>query len=1154
MGLGVLTSFMAWKLLSKMKTADEPDFHALFQAAPSPYLVLTPEFTIVAANDTYLHATGTVRQDIVGQSIFDLFPHNPRNPDATGVANLRASLTQVLQTNAAHAMAPQKYDIRRHHAISSKLEEQYWRTSNTPVFDAQGRLRHILHRIEDVTAFIQSQERTTQMASDISTQAREIEHQEQFAVLFQQSPTFMAMLSGPDHRVDFVNPNYLKLIGHRDIVGQPLKRALRDADEQGYIDLLNSVYRSGEAYSANGAKYAVQSIPGASLDERYVDFVLQPIRGSNGKVRGIFVQGVDVTDRVLAEKRRDALVRLTDEFRDLDAPEDITFKAAQILGVTLNASRAGYCTFDPVAETLHVDRDWNACGVQTLAGVLNLRDFGSYIDELKLGKSNVINDVGKDHRTGNAAAALTERSASAFVNVPVMEQGQVVAILFVNDSQPRQWSSEDLAFIKEVAERTRTASERLRSEMALRESEAKFRTIADAMPQMVWSTLPDGFHDYYNQQWYDFTGVPVGATDGDGWNDMFHPEDQATAWKAWRHSLATGEPYEIQYRLRHRSGEYRWTLGRALPVRDEAGKIIRWMGTCTEIHGQKLIEDALRKQTQKLHLATDAAGIGLFDHNFLTDEFTWDAKMYAHYGVPPETKVTRETLFAQMHPEDRQRMHGEFEKIWSADGDERFQLEYRILAADGVERWIEVKGRVVFGADRCPARLIGTVMNITERKHAEKLMQQAVQHDSLTGLPNRALLYDYCSHILPMAARSHEPVAVMFIDLDRFKPINDMYGHDVGDKVLQVVAKRLLTCTRKEDIVSRLGGDEFIVVLPRIGASRDAAIVAQHMLQAIGEPIPIGTLRLSVSPSIGISLFPEHAMDLELLIRCADMAMYAAKKDGRNHFRMYSAGLIDDANDLLRLEGLLKQAVESNRLALFYQPILDAQSRELIGVEALIRIPGEDGTLLGPAEFIPVAESAGLMNRIGDWVVRQACRQHRDWRDIGLPPVTIAINVSPMQFRQPRFISVLADAIREFDVDPSYLQIEVTESAVMDDVQDTVGTLDRLQTMGIRIALDDFGTGYSSLSHLSNLPLNKLKIDKSFIHKMADSPSSRSITEAIIGLGRTLNLMVVGEGIESEDALEFLRDHGCDQVQGFLFSEPLPPAEFVSWCRSRSVH
>lgn len=237
-------------------------------------------------------------------------------------------------------------------------------------------------------------------------------------------------------------------------------------------------------------------------------------------------------------------------------------------------------------------------------------------------------------------------------------------------------------------------TDRLKMEAALRDSEANFRTIADAMPQMVWSTLPDGFHDYYNQQWYDFTGVPVGSTHGEGWSDMFHPEDQARAWKVWRHSLATGEPYEIQYRLRHRSGEYRWTLGRALPIRDVAGRIIRWMGTCTDIHGQKMTEEELLHQTQKLQLTTEAAGLGLFDHDLLTHEINWNAKMYEHFGLPPKTRVTREVLFAQIHPDDRQRMRSTFERIWNTSREERYQLEYRTLADNGVERWIEAKGRV----------------------------------------------------------------------------------------------------------------------------------------------------------------------------------------------------------------------------------------------------------------------------------------------------------------------------------------------------------------------------------------------------------------------------------------------------------------------------
>jgi PAS domain S-box-containing protein len=262
-------------------------------------------------------------------------------------------------------------------------------------------------------------------------------------------------------------------------------------------------------------------------------------------------------------------------------------------------SRVGYGNIDPVSQTLHVEQDWTAPGIPSSAGTIDLQGFGSLIDDMKLGKFIAINDVSRDERTADAANFLKERNAAAFVNVPVIEQDQLVAVLYINNATVRYWKPEDLALVKEIAERARATSERLRSELALRESEAKFRTIADALPQMVWSTLPNGHHDYYNEQWYEFTGVQKGSTDGEKWNEMFHPEDRKHAREVWKHSLKTGEPYEIQYRLRHHSGEYRWTLGRALPVRDAYGKIIRWMGTCTDIHAQKLAEVELSESSHR---------------------------------------------------------------------------------------------------------------------------------------------------------------------------------------------------------------------------------------------------------------------------------------------------------------------------------------------------------------------------------------------------------------------------------------------------------------------------------------------------------------------------------------------------------------------------
>ena len=431
------------------------------------------------------------------------------------------------------------------------------------------------------------------------TDDHDYQSRRQFAELFQEAPMFMALLRGPEHRFEFVNPGYLRLIGHREVVGHPIAEVLGDAASQGYVGMLDEVYRSGAPISANGAKYAMQAAAGGPVLDRYVDFVLQPVRASNGEVAGVLVLGSDVTDRVQSEIRRDALARLTDALRELRSPGDISWCAARILGETLGASRAGFGLIGAAGDTLHIERDWCAEGVESMAGAIDLRQFGSFIDELRRGRPVLIRDVRADPQTAAAADALVALSAASFLNLPVLEDEQLVAMVFVNATQPRDWTPEDLAFIREVAERTHTASERLRSEIALAASEAMFRTIANAMPQMVWSTLPDGYHDYYNERWYEFTGMEPGSTDGAHWADVLHPEDRAPAWAAWRDSLASGQPYEIQYRLRDRAGVYRWVLGRAMAVRDDDGAIVRWMGTCTDIDDQKQAENALRLANQR---------------------------------------------------------------------------------------------------------------------------------------------------------------------------------------------------------------------------------------------------------------------------------------------------------------------------------------------------------------------------------------------------------------------------------------------------------------------------------------------------------------------------------------------------------------------------
>lgn len=581
------------------------------------------------------------------------------------------------------------------------------------------------------------------------------------------------------------------------------------------------------------------------------------------------------------------------------------------------------------------------------------------------------------------------------------------------------------------------------------------------------------------------------------------------------------------------------------------GKKIGAIFFATDITERRQVEEAAAQNAERLQLAVEAAEIGMFDYSLETQEVTWSANLTQQLGLPVNVPVTIDTFYAAIHLEDRECVQHAMADSARPETDGRFQLECRTIGlVDGTERWITFRGKTLFDATGKPIRRIGAAVDITSQRDAEKRFRDAAQHDSLTGLPNRALLYEYCEHLFAQADRLTADSAVLFIDLDRFKPINDLYGHDIGDKVLQEVARRLLNCTRKEDIVCRLGGDEFIVVLPRIQSNEDPETVAQHILEHVRKPIRVDSLQLSVSPSIGISLYKKHATNITELIHCADLAMYAAKRAGRDTFKTYSPEYQQFSAQQLGLEQRLKEALRSDALKLLYQPVIDIETGQPVGAEAFIRLPDHNGTLLSPDQFIPVAESAGLIDEVGFWVVREACRQQQRWRAAGLRVSSMSINVSASQFRHPEFASRIIEAVDTCGGDPGWLEIEVTESALMDNIPDAFAKLAHLKSHGVRIAVDDFGTGYSSLSQLSTLPLDKLKIDRSFTDNLESDEASRSIADSILGIGRALDLEVVGEGIESEEVMSYLREHGCNQAQGHLFSRPLPASEFESWYRS----
>jgi diguanylate cyclase (GGDEF)-like protein/PAS domain S-box-containing protein len=434
----------------------------------------------------------------------------------------------------------------------------------------------------------------------------------------------------------------------------------------------------------------------------------------------------------------------------------------------------------------------------------------------------------------------------------------------------------------------------------------------------------------------------------------------------------------------------------------------------------------------------------------------------------------------------------------------------------------------------------------TERRRAEEGARHAALHDPLTGLPNRALLFEYAHHLFARAQRMEQQVAVAFIDLDRFKPINDLYGHDVGDAVLRQVATRLQHNVRGEDMVFRLGGDEFLALLPGWTSSDDNEALARQLNSALAAPYRAGTLELTLSASIGISIYPEHAREVDALISHADAAMYQAKQHGRGQTQLYSPALADKLHGQLLIEHQIKRALANRHLCLYYQPLVNVITNQVVSVEALLRLHGD---VLSPERFVPVAESTGLIAPLGEWVFAEACRQHASWQAEGLPPIPIAINVSALQFRHKHFALHLEQAIERHRLGPGAIQIELTETAVMEDIEHAVSVLSQFRSHGIKVSLDDFGTGYSSLSQLSRLPLDKIKVDKSFIHRLHTDRASRAVTESIIALGRALNLEIVAEGIETAQDLDYLRHHGCDEGQGFYLCKPLPGDAFLTWFR-----
>jgi len=570
----------------------------------------------------------------------------------------------------------------------------------------------------------------------------------------------------------------------------------------------------------------------------------------------------------------------------------------------------------------------------------------------------------------------------------------------------------------------------------------------------------------------------------------------------------------------------------------------------------------LKLSQARLAEAQSIAKFGNWEIDISSGTAYWSDEIYHLLGIADiqGREASHELFMNAVHPLDRGTVATCIGNALARENG--FSFDCRIVPDDGGERSIHAEARINRDEIGRPTEVIGYIQDITERTLAEARIHHLAYYDNLTGLPNRILFEDHFNHAVSLARRTKKLMGILFIDLDRFKQINDSLGHTVGDELLQEVAERLISSIRRYDYVSReisrdtemtvarFAGDEFLVLLDSIHEFHDAAKIAQRIRDDLSAPYTINGMELFVTPSIGISLYPTDGETLDDLIKFADIAMYQAKERGRNNFQFYAKSVNIDAKAHLMLEAKLRKAMGNNELYICYQPVVDLSRKEVFGAEALVRWRNRELGVLPPAEFITIAEETGLITEIDEWVLLNACRQAKLWQESGMARFILSVNISSRHFKKRTLVETIDRVMEESGLAPRYLKLEITEGVLMDNDSYTLATLNRLKQMGIWLAIDDFGTGYSSLSYLRRFPLDVLKIDRSFVKDILSDPDSSSLTSAIIAMSESLKLDVVAEGVETREQMDALKEKGCHKIQGFYFSHPLPAREFEGFLQS----
>jgi diguanylate cyclase (GGDEF)-like protein/PAS domain S-box-containing protein len=661
------------------------------------------------------------------------------------------------------------------------------------------------------------------------------------------------------------------------------------------------------------------------------------------------------------------------------------------------------------------------------------------------------------------------------------------------------------------------------------------RALLDAIPNPVYFKDLQGRYGVYNRAFDELFGGGrnwIGRTVQDMFGDDAAREHQDRDRPLLERPAST--TYEML--VPTASGETRQMLYNKVSFVDQRGEVAGLIGVITDVTRYKETERALEASEARFRVLTESSLdlISVVDADL---RILYQSPALRHLlGYEPADTVGR-NVSELIHQDDMEHVRAALRRIIEARQSIE-PVEFRIRHRDGMWRTFESLGTNCLSNPH----IHGVVFNsrdVTDRKVIQQRIQHLAYHDNLTGLPNRSLLQDRLAHSIARAERSNRKVAVLFIDLDNFKNINDTLGHDVGDELLRQVSRKLSECVRLEDTIARQGGDEFIVLLDSLEDGRGASIVAQKILNSLRQPFVLSGTEQHVSGSVGIALYPEDGRDAQTLMKNADTAMFHGKGLGKNTYQYFTAQMNIAVKRRMTLESALRRAVMQKDFVLNYQPQINLETGEIIAVEALVRWKTEDSGTVMPGDFIPLAEETGLINEIGEWVLREGCRQAKEWQSMGLTQRRMAINLSARQFSDRGFLDMVTRVLAETGLEPECLELEITESQVMRQTEGMIMLLNKLSEMGVQLAIDDFGTGYSSLSYLKRLPIQKLKIDQSFVRDITVDPNDTAIVVAIINMARSLDLETIAEGVETAGQLALLRSKGCRVGQGFYFSAPV---------------